>query len=395
MLRPSAACAAATEKYVAQVVLDYRRSMNRCVFDDAIVKPQHGLGSRVERALARGGVAAPAADADALIEGDADALLVEAPEGYDLPRSSLTRARRRARRPPRTCPRTTLRESFGAFAQATKLTKPEAYAAEMTIAADNAALLRNYAMFRTLFSKPTRLEEFEGAQKQALQNLGVARDKWVAAVRKTIVVGFKTAGKGWFNLKETDQTAYGYSKLKRFIKTTQLRMEDTLRSLAEANVEGFRDFVLDRCAPKLTVAATNDVRFENPEEESAAGPLFAVDLVVKEDSKKSENSSFQFTTSVDRFEPAVLDVFENGVCSLHGIKSPGAGDNEPPALDHVAGHRRGADDGAAGGGCEESRRRRPQKLGRFPERVLLAVRRTPRGAPTGRQRVRQVSAGSR
>ena len=71
----------------------------------------------------------------------------------------------------------------------------------MTIAAENAALLRNYAMYRTLFPKPTRLEEFEGAQKQALQNLGVARDKWVAAVRKTIVVGFKTAGKGWFNLK--------------------------------------------------------------------------------------------------------------------------------------------------------------------------------------------------
>ena len=59
VLRPSAACAAATEKYVAQVVVDYRRAMNRCVFDDAIVQPQHGLGSRVERALARGGVAAP------------------------------------------------------------------------------------------------------------------------------------------------------------------------------------------------------------------------------------------------------------------------------------------------------------------------------------------------
>ena len=329
VLRPSAACATATEKYVAQVVLDYRRAMNRCVFDDAIVRPQHGLGSRVERGLARGGVAAPAADADARIEGDADALLVEAPEGYDLPTRTLARpAPRKATA--EDVPPYDFAESFGAFAQATKLTKPEAYTAEMTIAGENAALLRNYAMFRTLFSKPTRLEEFEGAQKQALQNLGVARDKWVAAVRKTIVVGFKTAGKGWFNLKETDQTAYGYGKLKRFIKTTQLRMEDTLRSLAESNVEGFRDFVLDRCAPKLVVAATNDVRFENPEEESAAGPLFAVDLVVKEDSKKSENSSFQFTTSVDRFEPVVLDVLENGVRSLHGIKSL-----EPGIMSHL------------------------------------------------------------
>ena len=40
VLRPSAACATATEKYVAQVVLDYRRAMNRCVFDDAVVKPE-------------------------------------------------------------------------------------------------------------------------------------------------------------------------------------------------------------------------------------------------------------------------------------------------------------------------------------------------------------------
>ena len=110
-------------------------------------------------------------------------------------------------------------------------------------------------------------------------------------------------------------------------------MEDTLRSLAESNVESFeiscsigaRRNKARRWRPRTTFDS-----LLNPEEESAAGPLFAVDLVVKEDSKKSENSSFQFTTSVDRFEPAVLDVLENGVRSLHGIKSL-----EPGIMSHL------------------------------------------------------------
>jgi hypothetical protein len=220
--------------------------------------------------------------------------------------------------------------SFGEFAQSTKLTKVEAYAAEMAIAAENAALLRNYAIFRVLFTKSVKLEEFEGAQKQALQNLCVARDKWIAGVRKHIVDKFKTAGKGWFNLKETDQTAYNYSKLKRFIKTTQLRVEDTLRSLAEANVVAFRDFILERCEPRLEVVATNEVRFVDPGINASSDPLFTLDLVVKEDAKKSENSSFQYTTQTHRFEPCVLDVFDNGVTSLHGIKSL-----EPGIMSHL------------------------------------------------------------
>ena len=326
-LRPSAAAAAATGILVQQVKSEYARAMSRCVFDDAVVKPQHGLGSRVDRRAARGGVSAPAVDADALIEGAPDDLLIEAPERYDLIVRSKP-APIKATAPD--MPPYDFTRSFGEFAQSTKLTKVEAYAAEMAIAAENAALLRNYAIFRVLFTKSVKLEEFEGAQKQALQNLCVARDKWIAGVRKHIVDKFKTAGKGWFNLKETDQTAYNYSKLKRFIKTTQLRVEDTLRSLAEANVVAFRDFILERCEPRLEVVATNEVRFVDPGINASSDPLFTLDLVVKEDAKKSENSSFQYTTQTHRFEPCVLDVFENGVTSLHGIKSL-----EPGIMSHL------------------------------------------------------------
>ena len=76
-----------------------------------------------------------------------------------------------------------------------KLTKPEAYTAEMTIARARGCMSTTTRCFE--LSSPNRRgwRSSRGRRSRRCRGLGVARDKWVAAVRKTIVVGFKTAGR--------------------------------------------------------------------------------------------------------------------------------------------------------------------------------------------------------
>jgi hypothetical protein len=389
-LRPSAAAAAATEVLVSQVKSEYARAMSRCVFDDAVVKPQHGLGSRVDRRAARGGVSAPAVDADALIEGAPDDLLVEAPETYDLIVRSKP-APIKATAPD--MPPYDFTRSFGEFAQSTKLTKVEAYAAEMAIAAENAALLRNYAIFRVLFTKSVKLEEFEGAQKQALQNLCVARDKWIAGVRKHIVDKFKTAGKGWFNLKETDQTAYNYSKLKRFIKTTQLRVEDTLRSLAEANVVAFRDFILEPVR-----ATARGCRHERGSVRRPGGSRIRAAVHAGPGCQGGCQKERKLQFPVHDADAQVRAVRARRVRERRDLvardQEPGARDHEPPALDHVARNGGGANLRGAGFRRPGSNRVRAQEQRRVIEPILRPVRDALTDPTPRRQRVRQVVVGT-
>ena len=60
------------------------------------------------------------------------------------------------------------------------------------------------------------------------------------------------AGKGWYNLSESNYETYGFSKLKRLLTMTRFLMEDTIRSLVLENQQRFLAFMQAACSVKVT-----------------------------------------------------------------------------------------------------------------------------------------------
>lgn len=59
------------------------------------------------------------------------------------------------------------------------------------------------------------------------------------------------AGKGWYNLNESNYETYCFSKMKSLLVVTRFMMEDTLRSLVLDNHTKFVAFVQAACAAKV------------------------------------------------------------------------------------------------------------------------------------------------
>lgn len=62
------------------------------------------------------------------------------------------------------------------------------------------------------------------------------------------------AGKGWYNLNETNYDTYCFSKLRRLLALTRYMMEDTLRSLVTDNQTKFLAFVQLTCSGQVQCA---------------------------------------------------------------------------------------------------------------------------------------------
>ena len=61
------------------------------------------------------------------------------------------------------------------------------------------------------------------------------------------------AGKGWYNLNETNYETYCFSKLRRLLTLTRYMMEDTLRGLVIDNHLKFLTFVRGICSAQVQI----------------------------------------------------------------------------------------------------------------------------------------------
>ena len=146
----------------------------------------------------------------------------------------------------------------------------------------------------TSSTKPYRPDEFDHAQQAAIGAFSSAlREGWAAGCKNGVRLAFASVGKGHFNLRETDATAYEYSKLRRFLRCAHSRMEDSLRTAVDGAVAEYARFIQHACAAAVEVKGSDDVRLSHPASSSSspnAGavipflprrmPLFALDLVV-------------------------------------------------------------------------------------------------------------------
>ncbi|CAM9224501.1 unnamed protein product, partial [Hapterophycus canaliculatus] len=88
--------------------------------------------------------------------------------------------------------------------------------------------------------KAVHLEDFVSLQNQATQTTSLdLKEHWVVNIVNFIRHHLKDVKKGWFNLDETSNEVYGFSKLRRFLAYVNFITQDTLRFLVQASLDEF------------------------------------------------------------------------------------------------------------------------------------------------------------
>ncbi|EFJ44217.1 dynein heavy chain 2, partial [Volvox carteri f. nagariensis] len=307
-----------TSALIAEVNIEYARTMNKVVFDTAL------QGARAEKeAAAASGRAASAATAPLI------------PVNEDFPRD-----------PPRLVPdkgtvplegSTDFPQQFSEFSFKTLLTKPEVITAITKIKVECAKVAK-MCLFNTHYTKSARLEELEQGQLVALDSAGnYLKDSWCVALRNAIRNSFKDVGKGWFNLAEASMETYEFSKLRKFLTLTRFVMEDTMRGLVEDSLAKFTTFVQGCCPRRVIVHSTSHVEIQDSASSgvtiaatalsvaaaaaaAAAGgpgrkpPLLALDLAVSK-----EGGRFVYSTPPPTIITKIMVLFDAAITRTQGL----------------------------------------------------------------------------
>ena len=282
-----------TSQLINEVNIDYARTMNKIVFDEAVKRKMFPPEMLVQ-------VDEEFPEDDPPTVPECGTVAVPA---YDFP------------------------EQFSEFSFHTCLTKPEVIAASVKVKTENQKLLK-MSLFVTNVAKASRLEEFVTLQTQtADQMFNFLRETWVLALKNILKASFKDVGKGWFNLHESNLESYNGSKMKRFLTMVKFSMEDTLRFLVEEQAAKFAHFIQATCGGEVRVVDTATVINSGDvgaaavaagEKPKAAGakrtPLLLLEL--KED---VATGKFHYTTRLEKIVPAILNTFEHGLGVFQGI----------------------------------------------------------------------------
>jgi dynein heavy chain len=199
-------------------------------------------------------------------------------------------------------------EQFGTFAFFTFLIRPEVVHVLCKVQSECNKVL-GMSMFNTTAKRSLKLDEFQAMQGLAIRTTAsYLKEDWVSHMMTTVRQGLSSVGKGHFDVQESRNDVYQFSKLKKLLRRINLVMQDTLRVCTRKSLEAYVAFVESACAPVVTIHAVNDIRTEYPltpgvlgglssEAVAALGaeararlntlaglqrppPLFAVDLVV-------------------------------------------------------------------------------------------------------------------
>ena len=185
------------------------------------------------------------------------------------------------------------------------------------------------SLFNINLIKYMVLDEFQLMQTQTYQHVyGFLKNVWVPATKNVVISSLSTFGKGWFNLKETDQHAYDKGKLKRLFRLIKLVMQDALRTLVKQSVFALTD-ALQRCAEPVLRADTeewgSDKLYDTHLAPSGVNPLFLITLSVD-----GEKKDFTFSTPTDTFCATIIRIFDEGIEATSNML-----DIEPLIMSHL------------------------------------------------------------
>ncbi|XP_014666196.1 PREDICTED: dynein heavy chain 1, axonemal-like [Priapulus caudatus] len=169
--------------------------------------------------------------------------------------------------------------------------------------------VRAMSLLHSQLSKTMRLEEFEQAQStQTLQVSMFLRDQWVTTLKHAVTNSLQEAGKGWYNLQETNWEVYLMSKICKFMVMVKFCMQDTLRYLVQDSLHGLVQQVLETCSPiwdcQKGMQWSGSVI--NSPYRAKRNPLFLIDLIL-------DQTGVHYSTNPSSFETALISLFNKTI----------------------------------------------------------------------------------
>ena len=288
-----------TNPIMADVSLDYHRTMNKIIFDTFMEDSQG-------RELIPANLTLPPKKVEKEVPYFG---MVPIPE-HDFP------------------------EQFSNFCFNSLYIKDEVIKAMTEIKRECNVTMEDNRIFDTSIDKTIRLEEFKQLQNSMNSQIKFnLKDQWVSRLERIIRESFADVGKGWFNIYENSQDTYEFGKLKKFLTVVNFMMQDTVLTLSKNSVQEFVDFLLSFIPEETIVNSTADVKIRfktvydaiTQEPKPEPKPLFVLDLIMKPGQLMP-----QYGTDPKDVLRTVLDIFDAGNKTLTEIPQL-----EPQLLKHL------------------------------------------------------------
>lgn len=172
----------------------------------------------------------------------------------------------------------------------------------------------NMSLFNVSVHKCVKQEEFEQQQTQAYEHVnGYLKNQWVPQSRQVVIRTLKSLGKGWYNIKETDQHAYDKGKLTKMFRTIKLIMQDALRSVVLQSLSALTDLVYTASKSVLGCKGWGDAPLNSNHLAPESSPIFFMELDI------TKEGDVSYTTPVDKFEENLVRLFNNGILATKGM----------------------------------------------------------------------------
>ena len=215
-------------------------------------------------------------------------------------------------------PATSFEEKVHGFKFNSFLTKPELIKVIVALRSECLKLLQ--LSFYSIITKCVRLEEFINIQGQMTTSVcQMVKETWPTTVHNHIRFHLKDLKKGWFNMEETNNEVYNFSKLRKFLAFVNFAMQDTVRFLVEDSLTSYSQFLIKACDQMAIISGPSKVQLVDAEgsgNSSSRLPLFLVDLQVE---GTGPDVRIAYSTSPEAFLEAPLACFDKALMQIQNI----------------------------------------------------------------------------
>ena len=285
-----------TSVLMNEISIEYLRTMNRIILDDVARKAEAAKEEMGAAPSAVGGAGA----------------------GYGAAMTSTLEAPMEAPPPPPPATGTLatplvpgiFREHSNEFLFNSFLTNPDIIRIIVSVKAECTKMMDTN--FFSLATKTVLLDEFCNAQQGSIDlSEKFLNTTWPASVIGHIRSSLREVKKGWFNLEESSNEVYGFSKLKKFLLYINFTMQDSMRYMIDDCLHAYHKYITDICDTTVEVQSPSAVTVTKRDSASRRPPLFSVDLEVE--GEGFGNLAFTTSTAGEAFETAPLEYFDSAL----------------------------------------------------------------------------------
>ena len=191
----------------------------------------------------------------------------------------------------------------------------------------------NKELFHINFKETERIEGFRQKQGGQISLLATyLKEGWINELSQMIKTRFAGIGKGWFSIEGVKMMTHDQSKLKRFLTTVRLMMQDTMYTMLHRGLFEFRDYLKSFIPDKVAIHSLNHIdndfdpsktmqRFKNNKHNA----LIKIDLI-----RVSGLSEFNYSIRPAKIVEEVLNLFAKSLEEMEKIP-----DLEPKILENL------------------------------------------------------------